>query len=92
MRAELSEEDAKRIREAWKRVQEVVKRFIEAIRDVAEKLKEILPKIFQVTYKQGPPGRAFRERERIEQSKITVMFKQYERKKINAVQRIYKPP
>jgi nucleoid DNA-binding protein len=89
MRSELSEADAKRIREAWKQVHEVVKQFIEAIRDVAEKLKEILPMIFQATYKQGPPGRSFREREQMEQNKITAMFKQYERKKINAAERIY---
>ena len=92
MRSGLSEEDVKRIREAWKQVQEVVRQFFEAIRDVAEKLKEILPKLLQATFPQGPPRSLFRERERIKQAEIIAMFKQYERKRLIAVSRVYKPP
>lgn len=92
MRPGLSEEDVKRIREAWKQVQEVVRRFVEAIRDVAEKLKEILPKILQAAFPQGPPRSLFRERERIKQAGIIAWFRQYERKRLNAVSQVYKPP
>ena len=92
MRSELSEEDVKRIREAWKQIQEVARRFIEAIRDIAEKLKEILPKILQTTFPQGPPRSLFRERERIKQSEIIARFKQYERERLNAIAKPYKPP
>jgi len=92
MRSELNEEDVKRIREAWKRVQETIRQFVEAVREVTEKLKDIFPDMFRAIFRQRPPRRSFRERELIKQSKIIARFKQYERKKLNAVSRVYKPP
>jgi hypothetical protein len=96
MRPTLSEEDMKRIREAWKFIQTTIKQFIEAVKEVCKKLKEILPGILKSILTQGPPGRERRKRKRqqeeIKQNQIFVRYKSYESRRINAVLRVYKPP
>lgn len=74
MRPALSEEDIKRVQEAWKFIQTSIKKFIEAIKEVCEKIKEILPGILKSVLSQGSPGKEGRKRQRqqeeIKQSQI----------------------
>jgi hypothetical protein len=95
-RPALSEEDMKRVQEAWKLIQTTIKQFIEAVKEVCEKLKEILLGILKSILSQGPPGRECRKRQRqqekIQQNKIIAKYKNHESKRITAVLRIYKPP
>lgn len=98
MHPTLSEEDMKRVREAWKFIQTTIKQFIEAVKEVCKKLKEILPGILKSILTQGPPGREQRKRQRqqqqeeIKQNQIFARYKSYESRRINAVLRVYKPP
>jgi hypothetical protein len=92
MLSELSEDDMKRIREAWKRVQETIKQFIETIKSVAVKLQDILPNIVRAELPQGPPRRLFRERERIKLAVIRAKVRQYELNRLYIIAMQYKPP
>ena len=96
MRPTLSEEDMKRVREAWKFIQTTIKQFNEAVKEVCKKLKEILPGILKSILTQGPPSREKRKRKRqqeeIKQNQIFARYKSYESRRINAVLRVYKPP